>query len=121
MHTINLEEKFGKFQDHWSPKILGEMNGQHIKIAKVKGEFVWHDHAEEDELFIIIKGTLFLDFRDRTEEVSAGEILLVPKGVEHRPRTKDNEEVHLMLIEPAETKHTGTVVHEKTVEQCEWI
>ncbi|MEO0473037.1 MAG: cupin domain-containing protein, partial [Bacteroidota bacterium] len=98
-----------------------EMNGQQIKLAKVQGEFVWHDHAAEDELFVVFKGTLLIDFRDRTESISEGEILVVPKGIEHRPRTKDGEEVWLMLIEPIGTKHTGEVVDQKTVKEFDWI
>jgi len=122
MNTINIDDKFGKFNQHWTPKVIGELNGQHIKLAKVKGDFVWHDHKDEDELFIVFKGTLYIDFRDgRTETIQSGELLVVPKGVEHRPWTKDGEEVQLMLIEPAETKHTGDVVDEKTQTELEWI
>lgn len=121
MKKINLNEKFGQFNEHWSPRIIGETNGQQVKLAKVKGELVWHDHANEDELFLIIKGTLILEFRDRIVELSEGEILIVPNGVEHLPRTKNNEEVWLLLIEPASTLHTGEVVHEKTNNRQEWI
>lgn len=122
MKTINLDEKFALFNQHWTPKVIGELNGQHMKLAKVKGAFVWHDHEEEDELFIVFKGTLYIDFRDgRTEVIRPGELLVIPKGVEHRPWTKNGEEVQLMLIEPAATKHTGTVVHEKTQTELEWI
>jgi mannose-6-phosphate isomerase-like protein (cupin superfamily) len=120
MEIINLIEKFSKIAEHWHPYIVGELNDNYIKLAKVNGEFVWHKHDHEDELFIITQGTLFIDFRDKTVEVKAGEILTVPKGVEHRPRT-NGEEVHLMLIEPKETKHTGELVTEKTVLQLEWI
>ncbi|MEM6843638.1 MAG: cupin domain-containing protein [Bacteroidota bacterium] len=120
MNTINLHDKFSQFQEHWTPKIIGELNGQYIKLAKVKDELVWHSHADEDELFIVQKGTLYMDFRDKTVEVHEGEILVVPKGVEHLPRT-NGEEVWLMLIEPASTKHTGNVVHEKTTNDQEWI
>lgn len=122
MEKINLNQKFSLFKEQWTPKIIGELNGQHIKLAKVQGAFVWHDHEAEDELFIVFKGTLYIDFRDgRTEIIGPGEILTVPKGVEHRPWTKDGEEVELMLIEPKETKHTGDVVHEKTKTELEWI
>lgn len=122
MKKINLTQKFSLFNQHWTPKIIGELNGQQMKLAKVKGDFVWHDHKDEDELFIIIKGTLYIDFRDnRTETIGPGELIIVPKGVEHRPWTKDGEEVHLMLIEPAATKHTGEVVHEKTQTKLDWI
>ena len=122
MKKINLAEKFTLFNEHWTPKIIGELNGQQMKLAKLKGEFVWHDHEEEDELFIVFSGTLYIDFRDgRTEVIQPGELIVVPKGVEHRPWTKDGEEVQLMLIEPAATKHTGDVVHEKTQTELEWI
>lgn len=122
MKKINLAEKFTLFNEHWTPKIIGELNGQQMKLAKLKGEFVWHDHEEEDELFIVFSGTLYIDFRDgRTEVIQPGELIVVPKGVEHRPWTKDGEEVQLMLIEPAATKHTGDVVHEKTQTKLEWI
>jgi mannose-6-phosphate isomerase-like protein (cupin superfamily) len=120
MEKINLAEKFSKFNDHWHPYIIGELNENHIKLAKVNGEFVWHKHDLEDELFIVQKGKLIIDFRDKTIEVNAGEILTVPKGVEHRPRT-NGEEVLIMLIEPKETKHTGELVTEKTVTHLEWI
>ncbi|MEZ4956061.1 MAG: cupin domain-containing protein [Saprospiraceae bacterium] len=119
MQAINIQEKFNLFTDHWSPKIIGKLNGQHVKLAKVKGEFVWHDHAHEDELFLIIKGTLKLEFRDKTVELKEGEMLIVPKGVEHKPIAE--EEVWLLLFEPAATKHTGDVKHELTVEECEFI
>ena len=118
----NILQKFELFNDHWSPKIIGELNGQQLKLAKVKGEFVWHDHANEDELFLIYKGTLFLDFRDReTVELNPGDFYIVPKGVQHFPRTKDGMEVWLLLLEPASTKHTGEVKADLTVEECEWI
>jgi len=121
LKTINLQEKFDSFNDQWSPKIIDELNDQYIKLAKVQGEFCWHDHAEEDELFIIQKGTLILEFRDHVAEIGPGEIFVVPKGVEHLPRTKNNEEVHLILIEPKDTKHTGDVNHELTQHDQEWI
>jgi mannose-6-phosphate isomerase-like protein (cupin superfamily) len=120
MESINISEKFSKFSEHWHPYIVGELNENFIKLAKVKGEFVWHKHDHEDELFIVQKGTLIVDFRDKTVEVKPGEILTVPKGVEHRPRT-NGEEVLMMLIEPKETKHTGELVTEKTVTNLEWI
>ena len=119
MKKINIQEKFGHFNDYWSPKVIGELNGQQVKIAKVKGEFVWHDHANEDELFLIIKGVLKIEFREKTVELKEGEMCIVPRGVEHRPIAK--EEVWLMLFEPAATKHTGNVKHELTVEKCDWV
>lgn len=120
MESVTLAEKFSKINEHWHPYIIGELNDNFIKLAKVKGEFVWHKHDDEDELFIVQRGTLFIDFRDKTVAVKAGEILTVPKGVEHRPHT-NGEEVHLMLIEPKQTKHTGELKTEKTVEKLEWI
>lgn len=120
METINLSEKFSKFKEHWHPYIIGELNENFIKLAKLQGDFVWHKHDDEDELFVVQQGTLIMDFRDKTEEVKAGEILTVPKGVEHRPRT-NGEEVFIILIEPKETKHTGNVITEKTVTELEWI
>ena len=107
MKKINLKEKFSLFNDHWSPKVLGEMNGQDVKIAKVKGEFVWHDHANEEELFLIIKGTLKLVFENETVVLNEGEILIIPRGVPHKPIA--DEEVWLLLFEPTTTKHTGDV------------
>lgn len=120
MQSINLSQKLSLFSDQWSPKVIAELNDQYIKLAKVEGEFVWHDHANEDELFVILKGTLILEGRDGIAEVGPGEICVVPKGVEHLPRTKDGE-VHLMLIEPKSTKHTGEVKTERTVEAVNWI
>ena len=114
MKSINLSKKFNQFEEQWSPHIIAELNDQYIKLAKVQGEFVWHDHTNEDELFVVLKGTLIMEFRDGIQEIGPGEILVVPKKVEHLPRTKNNEEVHLMLIEPKSTKHTGEVNHELT-------
>jgi mannose-6-phosphate isomerase-like protein (cupin superfamily) len=107
MEKINLEEKFSLFNEHWSPKVLGDLNGQQVKIAKVKGEFVWHDHADEEELFLIIKGSLKLVFEKETVVLNEGEILIIPRGVPHKPIAE--EEVWLLLFEPASTKHTGEV------------
>ena len=122
MKKVNIEEKFRLFTEHWTPKIIGELNGQHLKLAKVQGEFVWHDHADEDELFLVYQGTLYLDLRDGTTiELNPGEFYIMPRGVEHRPRTKEGEEVWIMLIEPAGIKHTGEVEDALTVEECEWI
>ena len=120
MKPINLSQKFEMFSEHWTPKIIGELNDQFIKIAKVKDDFVWHSHENEDELFIVQKGTLFIDFKDRTETIKPGEIIIVPKGVEHRPRT-NGEEVFILLIEPKSTLHTGNVIDEKTVTDLERI
>jgi len=115
MEAINIMQKFSLFNDHWSPKIIGDLNGQQVKLAKVKGEFVWHDHKDEDELFFIFKGKLKIEFRDKMVELNEGDMLIVPRGVEHRPIAED--EVLLMLFEPAATKHTGDVKHELTVEK----
>ncbi len=119
MEKVNIAEKFNLFQDQWSPKIVGELNGQHIKLAKVKGEFIWHHHDVEDELFLVIKGTLQLQFRDRTVVLNSGEFLIVPRGVEHRPVAE--EEVHLMLFEPKTTLNTGTQENDRTVRELQWI
>lgn len=119
--SLQLEEKFGQIKDYWTPKIIGELNGQYVKLAKLQGEFVWHSHAEEDELFMILKGTLIMEFREQTTtQTTAGNILIVPRGVEHKPST-NGEEVWVMLFEPIATKHTGEVEHEKTVKKLEWI
>ena len=118
---INLNDKFKLFTGHWHPHIVGEVNDNYIKLAKLKGEFVWHKHDAEDELFVVLEGTLHMDFRGKSVSVKAGEILVVPKGVEHRPWT--TEEVKLMLIEPKGTQHTGDVHTEQTVEvsKQDWI
>ena len=121
MDVINVQEKFGRFNDHWKPKIIAELNGQMIYLAKIEGEFVWHSHADEDECFIVQKGKLIMEFRDRTVELGEGELIVVPKGVEHKPRTPEGEETWLMLFEPASTKHTGDIVTERTVTEYEKI
>jgi mannose-6-phosphate isomerase-like protein (cupin superfamily) len=105
MDKINLTEKFSLFTDQWSPKIVAELNGQHVKLAKLQGEFEWHQHTDEDELFWVVKGTLLVHFRDKTVELEPGEILVIPKGVEHKPEAK--EEVHLAFFEPVGTLNTG--------------
>ncbi|MBL4644171.1 MAG: cupin domain-containing protein [Flavobacteriaceae bacterium] len=119
MSVINIQEKFKLFSDHWSPKKVGELNGQQILLAKIKGEFIWHAHEHEDELFMIIKGSLLLEFRDKTVELNEGEIYIIPKGVEHKPVAK--EEVHVLLFEPLDIKHTGNVLADITVETFENI
>ncbi|MBA9077342.1 MULTISPECIES: cupin domain-containing protein [Rufibacter] len=105
MDKVNLAEKLSLFSDHWNPRIVGELNGQHIKLAKFKGPFVWHHHEHEDELFLVVQGTLKIEFRDKTLELQEGEFLIVPKGVEHRPVAE--EEVSVLLFEPASTLNTG--------------
>ncbi|MEO1049878.1 MAG: cupin domain-containing protein [Bacteroidota bacterium] len=119
MEKINIKEKFGLFNEHWTPKIIGELNGQYVKLAKVQGEMVWHSHEHEDELFYILKGTLKMHLRDKTVELNAGDMYIVPKGVEHMPEAE--EEVHLMLFEPKATKHTGEVESELTDNDQKWI
>ena len=112
---INLAEKFRCFTDQWSPKVIADLNDSHVKLAKVQGEFVWHRHAEEDELFIVVRGELIIQLRDGQVTLGPGELVVVPKGVEHRPVAR--EEVHLMLIEPKATRHTGDVVTDRTVHE----
>ena len=114
MEVINVKDKFDLFSEHWSPRIIGQLNGQDVKIAKVKGEFVWHNHKDEDEMFYIIKGSLKIDFEDGMRTLNEGEMLIIPRGIEHKPIAE--EEVWLMLFEPQETKHTGDVRHELTVD-----
>lgn len=114
--VINLSEKLSRFEDHWSPKVIADLNDSHVKLAKVKGEFVWHNHQNEDELFLILDGRLRIEFRDRTLELGPGEMVVIPKGVDHRPVAM--EEVHLMLIEPKAILHTGGVPDPRTV--TEW-
>ena len=117
--VVNIQEKFGLFSDHWSPKRIGELNGQQILLAKVQGEFVYHKHDDEDELFMVIKGQLILELREQTVVVDPGEFYTVPRGVEHKPTAK--EETHLLLFEPMSTKHTGDVMTDITVESYEEI
>lgn len=105
MNKVNLEEKLALINDHWNPRILAELNGQLVKIAKVEGNFVWHSHANEDEMFMVLKGVLNMEFRDKTEILHPGEIIVVPKGVEHRPVA--NDECSILLFEPAQTLNTG--------------
>ena len=114
MKPINLKEKHGLVTKQWHPHQIAVVDNMQVLLAKVKDEFVWHSHADEDELFQVIKGTLYMKFRDRTEVVKEGEIIVVPKGVEHCPSTKNGEEVHLLLFEKLSTAHTGDVSHEKT-------
>ncbi|HRW75670.1 MAG: cupin domain-containing protein [Lewinellaceae bacterium] len=111
-NKVNLLEKLGQFQDYWHPRIVGDLNGQQVKLAKLKGEFIWHAHEQEDELFYVVEGSLDLEFRDRTVQLQAGEFIIVPKGVEHRPVAR--EEVSIMLFEPASTRNTGNVTSDLT-------
>ncbi|MEC7063692.1 MAG: cupin domain-containing protein [Bacteroidota bacterium] len=121
IEPINLMNKFSLFDKKWTPKIIGELNNQYVKLCKLEGEFVWHSHENEDELFMVFKGKLLMDFRDgRTVEVNEGEILIVPKGVEHKPYT-DGDVVFNLLFEPKTTKHTGDVNSTLTVKKLDWI
>ena len=112
MDKVNLRQKLDSFSDHWSPKVIADLNGQQVKLAKFVGEFTWHHHDGEDELFMVIKGRFRMEFRDRDVWLEEGEILVVPRGVEHRPVAE--EEVEILLFEPASTLNTGNVVNEKT-------
>jgi mannose-6-phosphate isomerase-like protein (cupin superfamily) len=112
MEVINIIDKFKLFDEQWSPKIIGQLNGQDVKIAKLHGEFVWHDHKNEDELFYVIKGTLQIEFRDKLVTLNQGEMIVIPKGVEHKPIAK--EEVWILLFEPSNIKHTGDIEHHLT-------
>ena len=114
MIPINLKTKLESFNSHWHPHQIAEIEDMQVLLAKVKGDFVWHKHDDEDELFYVVKGTLQMQFRDRTEVLREGELIIVPKGIEHCPSTADGEEVHLMLFEKKTTKHTGSVNDEKT-------
>lgn len=117
--AVNLAEKFTRFDDFWHPRIVGALNGQLVKVAKLRGAFDWHFHADEDELFLVVKGTLRLQLRDRDVSIAPGEFYIVPRGVEHRPVA--DEEVHVVLFEPESTFHTGNVVTEKTRMTLDWI
>ncbi|MEM6342912.1 MAG: cupin domain-containing protein [Bacteroidota bacterium] len=117
--TVNLNEKFAAFNEHWSPKIAGELNGQMVKLAKLQGEFVMHKHDAEDELFFVVEGKLFMELEDQTLEINPGEFVIIPKGMMHKPYAP--EEVKVMLFEPATTLNTGTEVNERTVSDLERI
>ena len=117
MNAVNLAEKFRLFDDYWSPKIVGELNDHHVKLVKLKGEFVWHHHDAEDELFLVVKGRLLLKLRDRDVWLEAGEFAIVPRGVEHLPVAP--EEAQVLLIEPQSTLNTGNVRNERTVRELE--
>jgi mannose-6-phosphate isomerase-like protein (cupin superfamily) len=119
MESVNLAEKFRRFGDYWSPKIVGELNDSYVKVVKLKGEFVWHHHDLEDELFLVVKGRLLLRLRDRDVWLEEGEFAIVPRGVEHLPIAPD--EVHVVLLEPKSTLNTGNVRNERTVAELERI
>ncbi len=119
MEKVNLSEKLALFADHWSPKIVGELNGQQVKLVKFQGEFLWHKHEHEDELFMVVKGPFRMEFRDRQVWLEEGEFLIVPRGVEHRPVA--DEEAQVLLFEPATTLNTGDVQNERTIARPEHI
>lgn len=117
MQSVNLKEKFAKFSDYCNPRVIGEVNDCAVKAVKLKGEFIWHHHDKEDELFLVVKGTLRMKFRDHESIVHEGEFIIVPHGVEHMPVA--DEEVHIVLLEPKSTLNTGNIVNERTVSQLE--
>ena len=124
MEKVNLVQKLSLFADHYSPKIVGEVNDSYVKLVKLKGEFVWHHHEHEDEMFLVVKGCLFMGLQDETGAqreiaIRPGEFIIVPKGVEHKPRA--DEETHIMLLEPKTTLNTGNIHSERTVEQLDRI
>lgn len=119
MTKVNLAEKLAQFDDLWHPRIVGELNGQHVKLAKIKGAFDWHHHDHEDELFLVVRGTMDLEMRERTVSLQEGEFFIVPKGIEHRPVAA--EECHILLFEPAGTVNTGNRITEKTREDLDRI
>ena len=119
MQKVNLAEKLASFSDHYSPKIVGELNGQQVKLVKLKGPFTWHHHDHEDELFLVIKGSFIMELRDKNITINEGEFLIVPRGVEHRPNAP--EEVEILLFEPATTLNTGNVENEFTKKELDII
>lgn len=119
MQKVNIKEKLSKFSEHWSPKIVGEINDSYVKVVKLQGEFVWHKHDDEDEMFLVIKGTLTIKLRTEDVTLEEGEFFIIPKGVEHMPVAEN--EVHVLLFEPKTTLNTGNVNNERTVEALEKI
>ncbi len=117
MDKVNLTERLSQFSDHWNPRIVGELNGQHVKLTKLIGEFFWHHHPDEDELFLVLQGELTIQLRDRNVVLRTGEFFIVPRGVEHKPVAE--EEVHVLLFEPAGTLNTGNVINERTRRELE--
>jgi len=116
--TVNLAEMFRRFSDYWSPKIVGDVNDMHVKVVKLRGEFVWHHHDQEDELFLVVHGRLRMQLRDGDREVGPGEFIVVPRGVEHCPLAL-TDEVHVVLLEPKGTRNTGNVINDRTVATLE--
>lgn len=119
MEKVNLAEKLSKFCDYFNPRIAGELNGQQVKLVKFKGEFIWHQHENEDELFYVVKGSFDMHLREKVITVNQGEFIILPRGVEHKPVAR--EEVEIMLFEPASTLNTGNVVDERTRSELGWI
>ena len=119
IEVVDLADKFARFDDRWHPRIVAELNGSHVKVVKLEGEFVWHHHDDEDELFLVVDGRLRMQLRDRELEVGPGQFVVIPKGVEHRPVA--DATVHVVLIEPASTLNTGNVQDARTVESPEWL
>jgi mannose-6-phosphate isomerase-like protein (cupin superfamily) len=119
VEKVNIAGKLSKFDEHWSPKIIGELNGQHVKLVKISGEFVWHHHDDEDEMFLVVDGRFRMEFRDREVWIEEGEFIVVPRGIEHRPVAE--EEASVMLFEPASTLNTGNVTGEMTVAELDRI
>jgi len=119
MNKVNIQDKLNLIKEYWSPRIAGGLNGQHIKLVKFKGPFIWHKHDNEDELFLVIKGSFTMEFRDNKFDINEGEFIIVPKGIEHRPVAE--KEVHVLLFEPASTLNTGDVINEMTIKNPEEI
>lgn len=119
MDVINILEKFGLFADQWNPRIIGELNGQYVKLARIQGEFDFHHHDNEDELFLVIKGKMDMAFRDKVVELEQGELLVVPRGVDHKPMAE--EECLILLFEPKSTMNTGNMITSKTRKRLDWI
>ena len=119
MKKINLKKKFEKFSDHWSPKVIAELNDYQFKLVKIKDDFVWHNHQHTDEAFIVINGTIYIEFEDKTEEINEGEMIIVPKGINHKPFAKNEAEI--MIIEPRGVINTGQVNDKLTAPNDEWI
>ena len=119
VEKVNIEEKLALFDERWKPKIVGELNGQYVKLVKFIGEFVWHHHDDEDELFLVVKGRFRMEFQERSDWIEVGEFIVVPRGVEHRPVAE--EEAHVLLFEPASTLNTGNVRNDRTVAELDRI
>jgi len=119
MGKVNIHQKLKLFDEHWNPKIVGELNGQYVKLVKIKGEFVWHKHDDEDELFMVIQGSMIIKLRDQDILLNKGEFTIVPRGIEHKPIAE--EEAHVLMFEPKTTLNTGDAESEFKVEKLEWI